>query len=206
MKRLTIVTHRRLDGDRSGSKTYLRRMMALAEEAGFSLEILLLPRATFSSRPWGTVSDTFSQLAKITWPGTIRIGARYVTLAPSVWARFVWRIVQEGLARLELGPAAWRMPWANLGTVPPPRELDSVAAYIRGDAPDAVLVEYSSLGPLLRRMPASIGKALIVHDSFAARAELFATRGEAPDYPNPPRFEDEARRMAGADCIFHASV
>ncbi|MEM9669985.1 MAG: glycosyltransferase family 4 protein [Pseudomonadota bacterium] len=205
-KHLVIVTHRRIDEERSGSKTYLQRMMALAGEAGFQLTILCLPKTPFSSRPWGSVDPAFSDLAEIIWPETFKLGETYITLAPSVWSRFAIRSLQEVLQKLNLGPEAWRKPWSNLATIPPQSELDRIVWELMALKPDAVLVEYSSLGPILGALPDVMGKAVLVHDSFAARAELFQQRGIPSDYPNTPTYEEEAARMAVADVIFHASV
>ncbi len=206
MPKLVIATHRRLDGARSGSKTYLLRMLDLAADAGFELQILCLPRWTFSSRPWARTDQAFSDCAEVVWPGTFKAAGRYWTAAPSVWARFATRLGQEGLKRAKIGPAGWHAPWSNLGATPSARELDQAARAVLALDPDAVMVEYSSLAPLLARLPAVIGKAVLVHDSFAARAARFRARGEPSDYPNPPSFEEEASRMAAADVIYHASV
>jgi len=206
MKTLVFVTHRRLDNDPSGSKTYLRRLMILAEESGYSLKILCLPRTTFSNRPWSEITAEFTDNAEVIWPNTKYIAGRYVTLAPSVWARFGKRLIQEALAKLNIGPMRWQKPQSNLATVPPKRELQIAADSLKTIKPAAVIVEYSSLGPLLDLLPISIGKALIVHDSFAARSEFFKSQDVRPDYPDPPGFEEEAGRMSGADQIYHASV
>ncbi|MEL7130543.1 MAG: glycosyltransferase family 4 protein, partial [Pseudomonadota bacterium] len=205
-KHLAIVTHRRLDEDRSGSKTYLRRMMSLALEAGYRLSILCLPATTFSSRPWGKISDEFSRDAAIHWPGTWKLGETYWSLSPSVWSRFGWRLLQEGFRRTKLGPESWRTPRSNLGTVPTASEQASIIRKLKTLQPDAVLVEYSSLGPILEGVDKGIGKALLVHDSFAARAEHFRAQGLPPDYPATPSYAGEAERMSSADVIFHASV
>ncbi|MEO1406212.1 MAG: glycosyltransferase family 4 protein [Pseudomonadota bacterium] len=206
MKRLIIATHRRLDEERSGSKTYLLRMMMLAKEAGYSLSILCLPVATFSNRPWGRIAEELSSKADIIWPGTLKLGAHYWSLSPIVWLRFVWRLFQAALEKWDLGPERWRSPWSNLATVPPASELSRAARRIANLEPDAALVEYSSLGPLLNELPKAIGTALLVHDSFAARSELFASQGKAFDYDDAPTFDEEAERMASSDVIFHASL
>ncbi|MEM7005540.1 MAG: glycosyltransferase [Pseudomonadota bacterium] len=206
MKRLIIVTHRRLDDERSGSKTYLKRMMSLAAQAGYKLLIICLPVATFSNRPWGRISEEFSGAADISWPGTIKMGENYWSLSPVVWTRFFWRLVQIALQRIKLGPVSWRTPWSNLATVPPKSELLRVERLIRSLSPSAVMVEYSSLGPLLSMLPENTGTSILVHDSFAARAELFAAQGQAFDYDDAPSFKEEAERMSSAGVIFHASM
>ena len=206
MKTLIIVTHRRLDQERSGSKTYLRRMMALAEEAGYSLKILFLPRTSFCNRPWTEVSPEFENSAMIIWPGSVKLGNRRLSFSASVWARFGWRLIQEILRILNAGPASWRKPHSNLATVPSSRELRAVANEIRRLSPNAVMVEYSSLGPLLDLLPETIGKSILVHDSFAARSEQFRLQNEPSDYSNPPNFQKEALRMRSAHQIYHASV
>lgn len=206
MKTLMLITHRRLDAEQSGSKTYLRRMLGLAKEAGLAVQIVCLPVTSFSSRPWGTISPQFSDLAEINWSGTLKLGETYWSLSPRVWLRFGWRLMQEVMMRVKLGPPSWKTPKSNLAAVPPTSELARIRKMIAKNTPDSVMVEYSSLGPLLADLPDHIGKSLLVHDSFAARHALFLSRNEPSDYPNPPSFEDEAERMAGADAIFHASV
>ena len=206
MKTLMLITHRRLDAEQSGSKTYLRRMLGLAKEAGLAVQIICLPVTSFSSRPWGKIADPFADLADIHWPGTLKLSNTYWSLSPRVWLRFFWRLAQEVLIRLKIGPSRWKTPWSNLATVPPKGELARIRKLITKNAPDSVMVEYSSLGPLLADLPDTIGKSLLVHDSFAARHALFQSRNEPSDYPDPPSFEEEAQRMAGADAIFHASV
>jgi len=206
MKTLMLITHRRLDAEQSGSKTYLRRMIGLAQEAGFRVRIVCLPATTFSSRPWGQISAQFSEQAEIVWPGTLRFGKTYWSVASRVWLRFGWRLAQEALTRLKFGPASWKTPWSNLAAVPPKSELARIQRIIRKNKPDSVMVEYSSLGPVLKGLPDTLPKSLLVHDSFAARHELFISRNERSDYPDPPSFAQEAERMAGADFVFHASV
>lgn len=206
MKKLMLITHRRLDAEQSGSKTYLRRMLKLAKEAGLDVTIVCLPVASFSSRPWGTISSQFSDLAEINWPGTFKIGETYCSPSPRVWGRFGWRVIQEAMMRFKLGPQSWRQPKSNLGTVPPRSELARIRKIIDKIQPDSVMVEYSSLGPLLQGLPEKMGKGLLVHDSFAARHALFLSRNEPSDYPDPPSFAEEADRMSGADAIFHAGV
>lgn len=206
MKTLMLITHRRLDAEQSGSKTYLRRMLKLAEEAGFTVCIVCLPKTSFSSRPWGSISPQFTELAKIRWPGTLKLGETYWCLSPRVWMRFCRRLVQETMMRLKLGPDSWRTPKSNLGIVPPKSELARIKAIISKNNPDSVMVEYSSLGPLLQNLPKEIRTSLLVHDSFAARHALFVSRNEPSDYPDPPSFDEEAERMTGAHAVFHASV
>jgi len=206
MKTLMLITHRRLDAEQSGSKTYLRRMIGLAKEAGLAVSIVCLPNTTFSNRPWGQISTQFSEHAEIHWPGSFKLGETYWSLSPKVWLRFGWRLVQEVLVKFNLGPASWKKPWSNLATVPPSAELKRIRRIIDTANPDSVMVEYSSLGPLLRDLPAKMGKSLLVHDSFAARHELFQSRNEPSDYPNPPSFDEETKRMAAAQVIFHAGV
>lgn len=206
MKTLMLITHRRLDEEQSGSKTYLRRMIGLAHDAGLAVHIVCLPVTSFSSRPWGKISAQFSDNAQIDWPGTVKLSETYWSMSPRVWLRFGWRLVQECLIRFKLGPARWQTPWSNLATVPPASELARILRIIGKNDPNSVMVEYSSLGPLLQDLPKTIGKSLLVHDSFAARHALFQSRNEPSDYPDPPSFEEEAERMSGAGAVFHASV
>lgn len=206
MKTLMLITHRRLDAEQSGSKTYLRRMIGLAQEAGFRVCIVCLPATTFSSRPWGKISPHFSEAAEIVWPGTLKFGETFWSLAPSVWMKFGRRLFQEILAKLKFGPVSWRRIKSNLATVPPKSELARMRRIIMKDAPDSVMVEYSSLGPILKDLPSTLAKSLLVHDSFAARHELFASRNEPSDYPDPPSFAEEADRISDADFVFHASI
>lgn len=206
MKTLAIVTHRRLDGERSGSKTYLYRMMTLIKEAGYSLTIVILPTTTFSNLPWAYITADFQEEAEIIWPGAIKFGNRYITFSVTVWARFIRRLGRELLRKAKIGPKRWHSIKSNLAAVPPANELEIVASHLKKLSPDAVMVEYSSLGPLLRLLPDNIGKSLILHDSFAAREEQFATRGEPSDYPDPPTLNDEALRMVGTDHLYHASL
>ena len=206
MKTLMLITHRRLDAEQSGSKTYLRRMIGLAQEAGFRVRIVCLPATTFSSRPWGQISAQFSEQAEIVWPGTLKLGETFWSLTPSIWMKFGWRIGQEMLTKLKLGPASWRRIKSNLATVPPETELARMRRIIMEDMPDSVMVEYSALGPVLKDLPGTLPKSLLVHDSFAARHELFQSRNEPSDYPDPPSFAEEAARMSDADFVFHASV
>lgn len=205
-RRLLIVTHRRLDAERSGSKTYLRRMIDLAEAEGLSVWILCLPRTTFSNRPWAEIDSPFRGGIEVHWPGTQQIGGRYWARSPLVWARFGWRLVQAVLRRLPFTPENWSRPWSNLSQVPSAGELDKAAEAIQRLDPDAVMVEYSSLGPLLGRIGQGPGKAILMHDAFSARAELFLARGEDMDFTELPDFEAETARMRGADVLFHASV
>ncbi|MEL6258480.1 MAG: glycosyltransferase [Pseudomonadota bacterium] len=206
MSRLVIATHRRLDTEKSGSKTYLKRLVDLAETRGFEVAFVCVPEATFSNRPWATIDPAFAVGRAIAWPGAFKSGDAWISLSPKVWSRFIWRLFQEVFIRLRLGPESWRRPWANLSTPPTSRDLHRTAKAVTALKPDIVVVEYSAMGPLLPRLPKSIGTALLVHDSFAARAELFEARGERLDSAERPDFATEAARFNMADVVLHASV
>jgi hypothetical protein len=66
------------------------------------------------------------------------------------------------------------------------------------------MVEYSSLGPVLSRLPEVAVRAVLLHDSFAGRAQNFKSLNAALDTVTLTVAE-EAARVKDANLVLHAS-
>lgn len=199
-----FVTNRRLDDMRSGSAVYLRTCMDAAKEAGFETQIVCIPETAIGNKAWARVQDEFSDRAKIHWPSTAKVGGNYVSTSPKVWGRFIWRVLVAGLkkAKINLGPLT--KVTSLLGVVPSKSELESTAELVKSLNPEMVVVEYSSLGPLLSLLPDVKKKSVFHHDLFSHRAKTFRESGREPDHFELS-FEDEIARFKDANGFIYAS-
>ncbi len=204
-RRLVLVSNRRLDDVRSGSGAYLRTFLEAARAEGFTITLLMAPSTAFGSRPFARVAPEIAALAAPVWPWSVKAGGGYVSAAPEVWGRFVRRLGIEAARRLRLDLGPLTRTESLLSRVPAERELKALADAVRRREPACVVVEYSSLGPLLARVPETPGRGVLMHDLFASRAASFHAAGKPLDHADVT-LEAEAGRLQGANFILHASM
>lgn len=199
-----FVTNRRLDDMRSGSAVYLRTCMDAAQQAGYETQIVCLPETAIGNKAWTKVQSEFTERAKIHWPSTAKVGETYVSTSFKVWSRFVWRVMVAGLSKAKISLGSLTKVTSLLGVVPSESELKRTAEIVKSLNPDMVVVEYSSLGPLLSLLPEVKHKAVFHHDLFSHRAKTFKESGRAPDHFELD-FEDEVARFKDANGFIYAS-
>jgi hypothetical protein len=197
---IAIVTNRRLDNALSGSTALLRVFVDAARQHGLATRLYVASSSAFSNRPWGRVHKIFRG-AGVVWPRTLKLGELYIATQPMVWLRFARRL---GLALARAVGLRVRID-SNLSEIPNASELAGLAAAVRAGGARAVMVEYSSLGPLLAQLEDIPHRLLLMHDLFSARAARFRAAGAAPDHIEIS-LEEEASRCTSATAICHASL
>jgi hypothetical protein len=200
--RLVLVSNRRLDDVRSGSAAYLLTFIDAARQAGFEVQIVMAPNTAFGSRPWATISRAFSRVVSVNWPGSLRLGATYISIDASVWLRFLGRLGAEISRRIGATSAS---PTSLLSRVPAFRELETLAAIIRGFPHACVAVEYSSMAPLFRLLGDASAHIVLMHELFSSRAESFRAAGRPLDHADIS-LQEEVARLQGVDLVLHASM
>src|SRR5262245_11752366 len=103
---LNMLVARQLDAMTTGNGAYLMVFLRAVRRADLGVRIVFAPRRSFGNRPWFSIHPEFSKIAgEIVVPQSVRIGGRYWSLSPVVWARFAARLGQEVLRRtgLKLG-------------------------------------------------------------------------------------------------------
>jgi hypothetical protein len=143
--------------------------------------------------------------AGVTWPHSLKLGALYISTNPVVWLRSARRLALALARALAQALGADVRISSNLSEVPSTGELAELAAAVRADGVGAVMVEYSSLGPLLAQLEDIPHRLVLMHDLFSARAARFRAAGEKPDHIDIS-LEEEAERCAYATAICHASL
>ncbi|MEM6549699.1 MAG: glycosyltransferase family 4 protein [Pseudomonadota bacterium] len=199
-----VIVQRQLEDYSSGNASYLAIFLKAAKAAGYAIHIVFAPERSFSNRPWAGLNPRFEALAdSVTWPRSLRIGQRFVSLSWRVYRRFAVRLVQEALRRAG-STSRFAQVQSFLGSPLDPTEMRNVLKAMPPDTARLVVAEYSSLAPVLAEIPPGPAKAALLHDLFALRAESMRAIGRAPDHVDIT-MEEEARRCAGADALFYAS-
>lgn len=204
-RRLVLVTNRRLDDVRSGSGSYLCMGLEAARRAGYEIRLVMAPDTSFGSRPWLKLSSAIEALATAIPLRTWRIGGVFVATSWGPWIRLFRRVLIEAARRLRVDTGALGRVRGLLSVVPRDAELDAIAHVVRLQNPDLVLVEYSSLGPLLERLTGVAGRGVLMHDLFSSRAASFRAASKAADHIDIT-LDEEAARLRSATLILHASM
>jgi hypothetical protein len=201
---LNMLVARQLDAMTTGNDAYLMVLLRAARKAGMAVRLVFAPTMSFSNRPWLRLHDRYWEVADAhAWPGSVLVGKTFWSLSPTVWGRFALRLVKEALRRA--GMKGWAARDRTfLADVPWETEASALA-----EASDAVpsacaVAEYSSLGPILKRLKNTKRKAVLLHDLFAARADAFKDKGKTDH--TAMTFEQEAERCAPADLLIYASL
>jgi len=199
---LNLLVARQLDAMTTGNGAYLMVFLRAVRRAGLGVRIVFAPRRSFGNRPWFSIHPEFTGIAaEIVAPQSVRIGARYWSLSPTVWSRFAVRLGQEALRR-----AGLKLKVKSLLGVPlSAGEAAELAAASDAYPAAVVTAEYSPLGPVLSLLKRPCRKAVLLHDLFSMRAAAFRARGDAPDHHDMTDME-EAAMVGAADMLVFASA
>lgn len=201
-KRMDIVVQRQLESLKTGNNAYLKTFLQAAKRADLVVRVVFAPRRSFGNRPWASIHSGFDAVIdEVKWPGTVKIGSKYWSLSPRVWARFALRIVKEGMRRMgmDIGIHSY------LGTPLEPREEAEVARACLNNPADIVIAEYSSLAPLLNRLMGIKTRGVLMHDLMSARAEQFEENDLEPNFL-VITLEDELEWVRAANLLIFASA
>ena len=199
--RMDMIVQRQLDVMTTGNSAYLAIFLRAVKAAGTQIRIVFAPMRSFGNRPWMSVHPEFLELSdELVVPASVRIGGRYWSLSPQVWARFAIRAAKALVGKL----GADIKIHSYLGDPLRGREFKEVCALVNRGAPDIAVAEYSSLGPLLDHLTAISHRSVLLHDLFSVRAEQFRANGLAPDFTEITR-ADEAQRCRASTVNFYAS-
>jgi glycosyltransferase involved in cell wall biosynthesis len=199
--RLDMIVQRQLDVMTTGNSAYLAIFLRAVKAAGTRVRILFAPMRSFGNRPWMSVHPEFLELSdELVVPASLRIGGRYWSMSPQVWGRFAIRAARALAGKLGANITIH----SYLGDPLKGRESKEVCALVNRGAPDIVVAEYSSLGPLLDHLSAVSHRSVLLHDLFSVRAEQFRANGLAPDFTEVTRAE-EAERCRASTVNFYAS-
>lgn len=200
--RMDLLVQRQLDQVSTGNDAYLHTFLRVAHRAGYSVRVVMAPQHSFANRPWMKIHpQTAALIDEVAWPGSVRIGGTRFSFSPLVWWRFVKRLVTE--ARKRMGADIEISSY--LGRPLRASEEQAVAAVCNADPADVTIAEYSSMGPVLKRITAPTRKGVFSHDVLSDRVIRLRKAGmRSPFYPVTP--EEELDWCAGADFIVYASA
>lgn len=174
-----LIVARQLDDMNAGNTAYLLVLLRTMKRGGLSVRVVFAPRRSFGNRPFMRIHPQVqAEIEHVVCPQSVRIGGTYISLSPTVWGRFMVRLMRE--ARRKAGA---HVPIRSLLSAP----LDSAEASTLASVSDRfscvlAVAEYSNLAPTLALMTNAAGKAVFLHDLFSLRAQAFRARGEAPDH------------------------
>lgn len=177
--RIDVLVQRQLDNIASGNGAYLETFLRVAKSSGLTTRLLFSPKHSFGNRPWAAVHPRLNLLAdEICWPQTITSNKRYWSLSPSVWARFVIRVVKELFIRsgVQLNIDSY------LGKPTSKKEQRALADICNADPSAITIAEYSSMAPVLSLIKAPTAKGVLMHDVLSDRATRFRAQGKEPDF------------------------
>jgi len=199
---MDLLVQRQLDNMSTGNGAYLETFMRMVKRAGIDIRIVFAPYQSFGNRPWASVHPRLSSLAReIVWPRAVKIGNRYWSLSPRIYARFAVRLVKEAARRLG---ARIVIP-SYLGKEISRDEAEIVARTCDARPAAITLAEYSSMGPALKRLKARTLHACLMHDLLSDRAERFREGGQVIDF-DETSLETEIDWLSSCDLIFYASA
>ncbi|MCH9807771.1 MAG: glycosyltransferase [Alphaproteobacteria bacterium] len=203
-KLAVIAVRRRLDGINTGAFEYLALLLRELVAAGYRIRLVFAPESSFGGSPVAMIAPQFKALSEdVIWQRTLRIGRCYISLSPSVYRTALTRIAAEISSLVSrqknMGPSRSSRPLDD-------GELSELAVQVRQLAPDLVVAEYSSLGPLLEKLSdGNFVRAAFLHDLFALRAQALRTAKLGLDVASVTMKEEVARCQA-ADLLIYASA
>lgn len=199
---VNMLVARQLDSMTTGNGAYLMIFLRAVRRAGLDIRIVFAPRRSFGNRPWFSIHPDFAAIAaEIVAPQSVRIGARFWSLSPVVWWRFVTRTALEAARRAGLNLKVKSL----LGEPLSGSEAAELASISDANPAAVVVAEYSSLAPVLARLQRQSRKAVLLHDLFSLRAAAFRSKGEKPDHHDITDVE-EAAAVGAADTLVFASA
>ncbi len=201
-KRVDILVQRQLDTVSTGNGAYLETFLRVIKSAGLNVRIVFAPCHSFGNRPWAGVHPRLEEhIDEIVWPGSIKIGNLFWSYAPRVWWRFAIRILKA---------LAHRVGWqilvpSYLGRPLIGSDERAMAKVSNQDPGDITIAEYSSMGPVLKRLTSKTRTGVLMHDLLSDRGKIWREQGSAPDLYEVS-YEQEADWCASAELMIYASA
>jgi len=199
---MDILVQRQLDNMATGNSAYLETFLRMVKRSGMDIRIVFAPWQSFGNRPWASVHPRLAGLTKdILWPGATKLGSRYWSCSPRIWARFAIRLGREAARRLG---AKIVIP-SYLGRKISAKEAEIVARACDENPSAITLAEYSSMGPALKKLKAKTIHACLMHDLLSDRTERFREGGQVIDF-DETSFETEIDWLSSCDLLFFISA
>lgn len=200
--RVDILVQRQLDTVSTGNGAYLEALLRVIERAGFKTRIVFAPRHSFGNRPWASLHPRLGSLIEdCVWPGTIKLAGLYWSYSPRVWGRFLVRAFKAAAQRAGLKPF---IP-SYLGRPMSVAEQSALARASDRDPAAITIAEYSSLGPVLKRLTSPTRRGVLMHDLLSDRGKIWRAKGETPDLYEAT-FEEEVEWCKSAELMIYASA
>lgn len=199
---MDVLVQRQLDNMSTGNGAYLETFLRMVGRAGMDVRLVFAPYQSFGNRPWASIHPRLLSLtSEVAWPRAVKLGSRYWSLSPRIYARFAVRLVKEAARRLGANIV---IP-SYLG-----KEISVAEAQIVARACDAkpgaiTLAEYSSMGPALKLLNSNTLHACLMHDLLSDRAERFRAGGQVIDF-DETSLETEIDWLSSCHLIFFASA
>lgn len=199
---MDILVQRQLDNMATGNGAYLETFLRMARAAGMDVRLVFAPFQSFGNRPWASVHPRIGALVKdIAWPSAVKIGSRYWSFSPRIWARFALRLLKEAYRR-----AGGKLVIPSyLGREISALEARIVARECDKQTADITLAEYSSMGPALKLIRAQTIHACLMHDLLSDRAARFRAGGQVIDF-DETSLETELGWLSSCSLVFFASA
>lgn len=200
--RMDVLIQRQLDTVATGNGAYLETFLRTAKQAGMRVRLVFAPWHAFGNRPWSKIHPRLRVLVdEVEWPKTLRLGDRFISLAPRIWVRFAIRLAKEALMRAGLKLV---IP-SYLGKPLPTDEARIVADVCNARQAKITVAEYSSLGPVLKLLRPGTIHSCLMHDLLSDRADRFRTAGRTIDFRVCSR-EEEISWIDSCETLFFASA
>lgn len=199
---VNILVQRQLDTVSTGNGAYLETFLRVIDRAGLATRIIFAPRHSFGNRPWAGIHPRLDALIdEVIWPGTIKAGGRYWSCSPRVWGRFLIRAMKAAGQRLGFTsfiPSYLGRPMSDAEETELARACDRNPGVI-------TIAEYSSLGPVLKRLKSATRRGVLMHDLLSDRGKIWREKGELPDLYEAT-FDQEVEWCSSAELMIYASA
>ncbi len=197
-----LVLQRQLESLTTGNSAYLLTFLQAARRADLHIRLVFAPWRSFGNRPWSAIHPGFDHVVdEVIWPRAVRIGRTYWSVSPRIWARFGIRAIKEVLRHLGFNLHIH----SYLGDPLDSAEEKLVAATCQADPAEILIAEYSSLAPLLGRLPGHRVRGVLMHDQMSARAAQFRLNDMKADFLEVS-VADELEWVKSANLMVYASA
>jgi len=200
--RLDMLVQRQLDNINTGNCAYLETFLKVIKQAGFRIRIVFAPSHSFGNRPWTRIHPRLAALIdEVVWPGSLQVGDHYWSYSPRVWGRFMTR---AGKALANSLGASIPIP-SYLGRPMIESDEQMIAGVSNRDPGSITIAEYSSMGPVLKRLTSGTRRGIMMHDLLSDRGRIWRENGSTPDLYEVS-FEEEVDWCRAAELMFYASA
>ncbi|MEM9375433.1 MAG: glycosyltransferase family 4 protein [Pseudomonadota bacterium] len=201
-KRIDILVQRQLDTISTGNGAYLETFLRVISRTGMRTRIVFAPQHSFGNRPWASIHARIGQLIdEVVWPRTVKIGQTYWSWSFIVWWRFFVRALKalaNSLGWSILVPSYLGRPLSE-------SEAKAVANVSNQDPGDITIAEYSSMGPVLKRLTSNTKTGVLMHDLLSDRGKIWREKGAPLDLYDIST-QGEADWCSGAALMIYASA